>query len=154
MHPRHDTPPGHGPDHGPHRHGRHGHGHHGPHHHGRGRRHGPHGRGPRRPLRVLARRLGLEAAQLTTVAGILEDLSTERAQAEVDRRRAAKLYAEALAGETFDAEKAEAAGRDTLASATRLQAARASALSQLHAVLTPEQRAKAGVLLRSGPLDW
>jgi Spy/CpxP family protein refolding chaperone len=112
----------------------------------------PHHGGPRRPLRLLARRLGLEGDQLATVAGILEDQRIEQAQAKVDRRRAAKLHAESLTGETFDASKAEAAGAQVIEAVTRVQRARAEALAALHATLAPEQRAQLGVMLRSGLL--
>ena len=117
--------------------------------HTRGRQHRG---GPRRPLRLLARRLGLEGDQLATVAGILEDQRIEQAQAKVDRRRAAKLHAEALTGEAFDPSKAQAAGAQVIEAVTRVQHARAEALATLHAILAPEQRAKLGVMLRSGLL--
>ncbi|MFT4625681.1 MAG: Spy/CpxP family protein refolding chaperone [Myxococcota bacterium] len=152
MHPQHN--------HGPHAHGPHAHGPraHGPHAHGP-HPHGPQMRwrgrgGPRRPLRFLARRLGLAPEQLATVSSLFEDLRTERAQADVDRRRANKLVSEAFAAATFDTAKAEQAAADRAASAGRLQTARLTALGDLHAALTPEQRAKLAVMLRSGPLAF
>ena len=45
------------------------------------------GFGVRRPLRFLAWRLQLDDAQVTTLAAILNELKTERAQAAVDDRR-------------------------------------------------------------------
>src|SRR5262245_57751969 len=65
-----------------------------------------HGFGVRRPLRFLAYRLGLNDAQVTQFARILNDLKTERAQAEVDGRRTLAAFADAVAGESFDEQKA------------------------------------------------
>src|SRR5438477_3399678 len=45
------------------------------------------GFGVRRPLRFLAYKLELDDRQVPELARILDDLKTERAQAEVDRRR-------------------------------------------------------------------
>ena len=42
------------------------------------------GFGVRRPLRFLAFKLGLDEAQVTGLAGILDELKTERAQAAVE----------------------------------------------------------------------
>jgi len=70
--------------------------------------------GVRRPLRFLAWKLELDEAQVTGLAAILNELKTERAQAAVDDRRALTALADAVAGETFDA---EAAGRFALVAA-------------------------------------
>src|SRR5690348_15810308 len=64
------------------------------------------GFGVRRPLRFLAHRLGLDERQVAELARILDELKTERAQAEVDRRRTLTAFADAVAGEAFDAAKA------------------------------------------------
>ena len=68
------------------------------------------GFGVRRPLRFLAHKLGLDDRQVTEMARILNELKTERAQAEVDRRRTVAALADALAGDAFDAAKAGEAG--------------------------------------------
>src|SRR5258707_15515385 len=68
------------------------------------------GFGVRRPLRFLAYKLGLDEKQVVELARILDELKTERAQAEVDDRRTLAEFADALAGETFDAAKATSAG--------------------------------------------
>ena len=47
---------------------------------------------------------------MTEIARILNELKTERAQAEVDRRRTLSALADALAGDAFDAAKAAEAG--------------------------------------------
>src|ERR1043165_4907461 len=60
------------------------------------------GFGVRRPLRFLAYRLQLSEAQVAELARVLNELKTERAQAEVDDRRAVTAYADAVGGETFD----------------------------------------------------
>jgi Spy/CpxP family protein refolding chaperone len=111
------------------------------------------GFGVRRPLRFLAHQLGLEERQLAELARILDDLKTERAQAEVDRRRTAAALADALAGETFDAAKAAEAGELRVQSAARLRDAVLEALRRMHAALNPEQRARLAYLIRSGTLS-
>src|SRR5262249_22089471 len=77
--------------------------------------------GGRRRLRVLALQLDLDEQQVTELARILDDLKTERAQAEVDGRRSTAAFADALGGEAFDAEKAASAGAMRVASAERLR---------------------------------
>src|SRR5262245_16435497 len=53
--------------------------------------------GVRRPLRLLAYKLDLDAEQVSELARILNELKTERAQAEVDDRRTVATFADALA---------------------------------------------------------
>src|SRR5262249_44706324 len=93
------------------------------------------GFGVRRPLRFLAHRLGLDERPVAELARILDELKTERAQAEVDRRRTLAAFADAVAGDAFDATKAGEAGALRVASAERLRAAVLRALQQIHAVL-------------------
>src|SRR5262245_7017696 len=78
------------------------------------------GFGVRRPLRFLAHRLGLDDRQVAELARILDELKTERAQAEVDRRRSLSAFADALAGEAFDAAKAGEGADLRVRSAERL----------------------------------
>jgi len=111
------------------------------------------GFGVRRPLRFLAYRLGLDDAQVAELARILDQLKTERAQAAVDDRRTLSDFADAVAGEAFDAAKASAGGDRRAESARRLRDAVVKALSQIHAILNPEQRAKLAYLIRSGALQ-
>src|SRR5262245_1345261 len=61
------------------------------------------GLGVRRPLRFLMHKLDLDEKQITELARILNELKTERAQAEVDRQRTIAAFADALSGDTFDA---------------------------------------------------
>jgi Spy/CpxP family protein refolding chaperone len=108
--------------------------------------------GVRRPLRFLAYKLGLEETQVSELAKILDEIKTERAQAAVDHRRALSAFAEAVSGESFDESRAGAGAKLRVDSADRLRTAVVSALSRLHALLTPEQRAKLAYLIRTGTL--
>ena len=117
--------------------------------------HGDFGSGPfgvRRPLRFLAFKLGLDEAQIGTLARILDELKTERAQAEVDARRALAALADAIEAPTFDAEKARQGATLRVTGAERLRDAVVSALARLHALLTPEQRARLAYLIRTGTI--
>ena len=108
--------------------------------------------GVRRPLRFLAYKLDLNDKQVAELARILDELKTERAQAEVDRRRTVSALADAVAGETFDGAKAEEGAKLRVASAERLRDAVMKALQQIHAMLDGEQRGKLAYLIRTGTL--
>lgn len=108
--------------------------------------------GVRRPLRFLAYKLGLSETQVNAFARILNDLKTERAQAAVDNRRAVAGLADAIAGETFDATKAQGAAGDRVKSAEKLRDALVKALGEIHAVLQPGQREQLAYLIRTGAL--
>jgi len=110
------------------------------------------GFGVRRPLRFLAWKLDLEPRQVAELAAILNDLKTERAQAAVDDRRALGLLAEAAAGESFDAGKAEQATRLRNESGERVQRKVLESLSRIHALLETGQRERLAYLLRTGTL--
>ena len=110
------------------------------------------GLGVRRPLRFLAHRLGLDDHQVAELARILNDLKTERAQAEVDRRRTVATFADALGGEAFDAAKATEGGDLRVKSAERVRDAVLKALREIHAVLNPQQRTQLAYLIRTGAL--
>ncbi len=110
------------------------------------------GFGVRRPLRFLAHRLGLDDSQIATLARILDQLKTERAQAEVDRRRSVASFADALSGDAFDEAKASDGGALRVKSAERLRDAVLEALRQIHAVLNADQRARLAYLIRTGAL--
>ena len=109
--------------------------------------------GVRRPLRFLAYKLDLDEAQVAELARILDELKTERAQAEVDGRRATAAFADAIAGEQFDAARAGSGGATRVATAERLRDAVLKALERLHAVLEPEQRVRLAYLIRTGTLQ-
>jgi Spy/CpxP family protein refolding chaperone len=110
------------------------------------------GFGVRRPLRFLAHKLELDDRQVTELARILDELKTERAQAEVDRRRTVAAFADAVTGENYDAAKAGEGGNLRMQSAERLRDAVLKALQQIHAILRPEQRARLAYLIRTGTL--
>ena len=110
------------------------------------------GFGVRRPLRFLAHKLELEDRQIEQLAKILDELKTERAQAGVDDRRSLGEFADAVAGETFDAAKAASGADRRVESAKRLRDAVVRALEQFHGILKPEQRGKLAYLMRSGVL--
>jgi Spy/CpxP family protein refolding chaperone len=110
------------------------------------------GFGVRRPLRFLAFKLGLDERQVAEIARILDALKTERAQAEVDRRRSVAQFADALAADAFDEGKARESGELRVKSAERLRDAVLTALRQIHAVLTAEQRVRLAYLIRAGVL--
>jgi Spy/CpxP family protein refolding chaperone len=111
------------------------------------------GFGVRRPLRFLAHKLELDQHQITELARILSELKTERAQAEVDRRRTVSAFAEALGRDHFDTAKAGEGGDLRVQSAQRLREAVLKALSQIHAILNPEQRLRLAYLIRTGTLE-
>jgi Spy/CpxP family protein refolding chaperone len=110
------------------------------------------GFGVRRPLRFLAHRLGLDDRQVAELARILDELKTERAQAEVDRRRTLSAFADALSGDAFDNAKADEAGALRSQSAERVRQAVLKALQQIHALLSAEQRKQLAYLIRTGAL--
>ncbi|HLJ91949.1 MAG TPA: Spy/CpxP family protein refolding chaperone [Gemmataceae bacterium] len=110
------------------------------------------GLGVRRPLRFLAHKLGLDERQIAEMARVLSELKTERAQAEVDRQRTVAAFADAMAGDSFDAAKAGDGGELRLKSAERLRGAVLKALQQIHAILNPDQRLRLAYLIRTGRL--
>ena len=144
----------HGGHHGPGRHGHEG-GWGGEHVHAGGEHDGDFGGGSfgvRRPLRFLAYKLELDEKQVAELARVLNELKTERAQAEVDHRRAIAGFADAISAEAFDAAAVGAVATERVKSAERLRDAVVKALSRIHALLTPEQRAKFAYLIRTGAL--
>jgi hypothetical protein len=108
--------------------------------------------GVRRPLRFLAYKLELDERQVAELARILDELKTERAQGEVDRRRSLSAFADAVAGETFDGTRAAEAAGLRVKTAERLRDAITSALGRMHALLDNDQRARLAYLIRTGVL--
>jgi len=109
--------------------------------------------GVRRPLRFLAYKLGLDDHQVGELARILNALKTERAQAEVDARRAMAGLADAVAAASYDVQAANEAAAVRVRSAERLREAVTKTLGELHALLDPEQRARLAYLIRTGTLQ-
>ncbi len=108
--------------------------------------------GVRRPLRFLAYKLELDERQVAELARILDELKTERAQGEVDRRRSLSGFADAVGGATFDAARANEAAALRVATAERLKTAVTGALAKLHALLDDDQRGRLAYLIRTGVL--
>jgi Spy/CpxP family protein refolding chaperone len=120
-----------------------------------GARHGDELRGAfgvRRPLRFLAYKLHLDDAQIGELARILDELKTERAQAEVDGRRTTAAFADAVAGDSFDNAKAGEGAALRVKSAERLRDAVVQALGRIHALLDHEQREQLAYMIRTGAL--
>jgi len=109
--------------------------------------------GVRRPLRFLAYKLHLDDAQVSELARILDELKTERAQAEVDRRRSLGSFADAIGDDAFNRDRAFQSADLRVQSATRLRDAVVAALGKLHALLDPEQRGRLAYLIRTGALQ-
>jgi Spy/CpxP family protein refolding chaperone len=119
-------------------------------HRGRGRG-GPRF-GVRRPLRFLARHLDLDEKQTSALARIISTLKTERAQGEVDDRRALAKIADAVSGDSFDAAVAKEAGDIRREAAGRLADAVSTALEAMHEILDADQREELAYLIRTGGL--
>ncbi len=109
--------------------------------------------GVRRPLRFLAWKLDLDEKQVAEVAKVLADMKTERAQAEVDARRAATMLADLAVAAEFDQAKAKEAADQKVRSAERVRDALVQTLARLHAILAPEQRDRLAYLIRTGVLQ-
>ena len=110
------------------------------------------GFGVRRPLRFLAHKLELDERQVGELAKILDELKTERAQAEVDRRRTSSAFADAVGGEAFNQTRAAEGAGLRVSSAERLRDAVTKALAQIHALLDNDQRERLAYLIRTGTL--
>jgi Spy/CpxP family protein refolding chaperone len=108
--------------------------------------------GVRRPLRFLAYKLELDERQVGELAKILDELKTERAQAEVDRRRSLSAFADAVSSDTFDDARAKQAASQRVTTAERLRDAVTSALGRLHTLLDKDQRERLAYLIRTGVL--
>jgi hypothetical protein len=108
--------------------------------------------GVRRPLRFLANKLSLSEPQIAELARILDELKTERAQADVDHRRTVTAFADAVEAAVFGEPRAKEGGEQRVKSAERLRDAVIKALSQIHAMLDDDQRKRLAYLIRTGVL--
>ena len=109
--------------------------------------------GVRRPLRFLAHKLDLSEPQIAELAKVLNELKTERAQASVDDRRVTAAFADAVAGESFDAAKVAEAASSRVQTQEKLADAVKGALAKIHALLDAEQRQRLAYLIRTGTLS-
>jgi len=100
----------------------------------------------------LAHKLGLDEKQMVELAQILDELKTERAQAEVDRRRTVSAFADAIAKSAFDETRASEASKLRVQSAEQLGVAVNRALQKIHALLDDDQRGRLAYLIRTGVL--
>ena len=110
------------------------------------------GFGVRRPLRYMAHRLDLNDEQIDKLAGILNLLKTERAQARLDEQRSIAGIADAVEAEEFNATAAAEALSARVEAAERLKEEVLTTLEKTHQMLDPEQRKRLAYLLRSGQL--
>lgn len=106
--------------------------------------------GVRRPLRFLAHKLDLSESQVADLAKILDDLKTERAQAEVDLRRSIAAFADSIEGAAFGEDRAKEGGAERVKSAEHLRDAVVTALGKIHALLEEDQRKQFAYLIRTG----
>jgi hypothetical protein len=106
--------------------------------------------GVRRPLRFLAWKLELNEKQTAELAKVLAELKTERAQADVEGRRAASALADLASAAEFNLAKAKEAADLKVKSAERVSGAIVAALSRLHALLDQGQRERLAYLVRTG----
>lgn len=111
------------------------------------------GFGVRRPLRFLAHKLELTEEQTADLARILNELKTERAQAEVDHQRTVTAFADAMEKEAFDPGRAAEGAKIREDSNARVKDAVLRALERIHAVLTKEQRGRFAYLVRTGVIS-
>ena len=81
---------------------------------------------------------------------IIDELKTERAQADVDHRRTVASFADAVEATTFGEARAREGGDLRVKSAERLRDAVIAALSKIHALLDEEQRKRFAYLIRTG----
>ena len=87
---------------------------------------------------------------MAELARILDELKTERAQADVDQRRTVAAFAEAIEGPAFGDARAKEGGEQRVKTAERLRDAVVKALGQIHATLDEEQRKHFAYLIRTG----
>jgi Spy/CpxP family protein refolding chaperone len=109
--------------------------------------------GVRRPLRFLANRLELTEDQTADLARILNELKTERAQAEVDHQRTVTAFADAVEKDVYDAARAAEGAKIREDSNAKVKEAVLRALERIHALLTKEQRQRFAYLVRTGVLS-
>lgn len=100
----------------------------------------------------MANRLDLDDDQIDTLAGILNLIKTERAQARLDEQRSIAGVADAVEGDEFNIDAASEALALRVAAAERLKEEVLKTLRKTHEMLDPEQRKRLAYLLRSGQL--
>mgnify|MGYP007011844417 FL=1 len=81
----------------------------------------------------MVRELDLSPQQAESLAAILDDLKTQRAQAAVDHKKALAAISDALVRDTLDVAAIDAATKARAASAAAVEQAVAAALERTHA---------------------
>ena len=107
----------------------------------RHRRHGFGRRGPRGIFFSL-RRLGLDRRQREEVWHVADGVRRAAGDLRFGKWRGLATAAEALGDETFDRARVEAEADSQLAKMTELRKTVVDGLAKIHAILTPEQRAR------------
>jgi Spy/CpxP family protein refolding chaperone len=100
----------------------------------------------------MAHKLDLDDEQIDTLAGILNVLKTERAQARLDEQRSIAGIADAVGGDEFNKTAAAEALGARVEAAERLKEEVLTTLERTHEILDAEQRKRLAYLLRSGQL--
>ena len=100
----------------------------------------------------MAHKLDLDDEQIDTLAGILNVLKTEKAQAQLDEQRSIAGIADAVEGDEFSRAAAAEALSARVEAAERLKEEVLTTLQKTHDMLDPEQRKRLAYLLRSGQL--
>ena len=109
--------------------------------------------GVRRPVRFLSHKLELNDSQTKRLAKIIGDLKTERAQAEVDNRKAISAFADAVAEADFNEELADQGATTRKESKAHVTDEVVKTIKAIHEMLDDEQKEKLAYLIRTGMLS-
>ncbi len=110
--------------------------------------------GVRRPLRYLAHHLDLDESQMRRMAQVLNQLKTERDQAELDEKRTVTALADLLAEGTPTLEDAKRALEARTVSAQRLTEETAQAVVTISSFLDDDQQVQFVNLLLTGAISF
>ncbi len=110
--------------------------------------------GVRRPLRYLAHRLDLDETQTRRMAAVLNQLKTEREQAELDEKRTVAAMANLLANGTPGLDEVRDALSQRVKSAEHLQDETAKAVVTISDFLDEDQRDQFINLLLTGAVSF
>ncbi len=109
------------------------------------------GRGPRRMVRHLFRRLDTSPSQEKVIREALDELRTSAWKLRDQGASVREGLGRAVASDAFDPTAVEAAFASPTAHLPELRDSVARALGRIHEVLTPSQRKEFGALLGTGP---
>jgi len=125
-----------------------------PHYESRWHHQGGRNFGVRRPLRYLAHRLDLDDSQIRKMASILNQLKTEREQAELDEKRTVAGMANLLADGTPTLDEIREVLSGRVKSAEHLQEETAKAVVAISNFLDDDQRDEFVNLLLTGSVSF